>query len=64
MHDKHYPLASFRLNILTIIQIRNLHRETGLSYNLLFADMLKKYKKKTKQKDKNGDADMPEELPF
>ncbi len=64
MHDTHYPLTSFRLNVLTIAEIRKLHKTTGLSYNLLFADMIKKYRKKIKQNNRNEDVDMPEELPF
>lgn len=59
MHDKHYPLVSYRLNDKTKQNIKNLHRTTGLTYNLLFVDMIKKYlKKKTKVND-----NLPESIP-
>lgn len=59
MHDKHYPLVSYRLNDKTKQNINNLHRTTGLTYNLLFVDMIKKYlKNKTK-----ANNNLPDSIP-
>ena len=46
MHDKHYPLVSYRLSEKTINKIKMLHKETGLTYNLLFVEMIKRYIRK------------------
>ena len=49
MRDKHYKSYSFRLNEKTIYEIRKIKKYEGLSYNLLFVQLLKKF---NKQKNK------------
>ena len=67
MLDKHYKLYSYRLNEVTKENIKTLHRETELSYNLLFANMIKHYiKKKINKKNENYSSlidALPTELP-
>lgn len=67
MRDKHYKLYSYRLSETTKENITDLHRDTELSYNLLFANMIKHYiKKKITKKNKNYNAltdPCPDELP-
>jgi len=46
MHDKHYPLISYRLSEKTINNLKMLHKEMGLTYNLLFSEMIKRYIRK------------------
>ena len=53
MHDKHYPLVSYRLSEKMINKIKMLHKETGLTYNLLFVEITKRYIRKiTRDKKK------------
>lgn len=52
MHDKHYPLVSYRLSEKIINIIKVLHKETGLTYNLLFTELTKKAIRKIAYKNK------------
>lgn len=45
MRNKHYKAFGFRLSDKTVINLKNLRRKTDLSYNLLFVDLIKNYKK-------------------
>lgn len=64
MHDKSYPLVSYRLNEKTKNKIKMLHKEMGLSYNLLFVDMIKRYIRKMARNGKKIAEELSEELPF
>ena len=46
MRNIHYKAYSFRLSEQTIASIRNLKIQKEKSYNLLFFEMLKKFKSK------------------
>lgn len=52
MHDQHYRVSSYRLSDKTKDNLKILYKKTRLSYNLLFAEMIKIYMKKINNKQK------------
>jgi len=53
MRNLHYKLFSYRLNPKTVKQLKKIKKEKGLTYNLLFVDLLKNYKKHKPKKPKS-----------
>lgn len=64
MHDKHYKVSSYRLSDKTKGNLKMLYKKTRLSYNLLFAEMVKVYMKKINYNNKSKNLNISEELPF
>lgn len=52
MRNMHYKPISFRLSDRTVGNLKKIHRETGLSYNLLFSEMIRSYFKKLEKRRK------------
>lgn len=52
MRNMHYKPISFRLSEKTVENLKKIHRETGLSYNLLFSEMIRSYFKKLEKRRK------------
>jgi hypothetical protein len=52
MRNKHYKSYSFRLNDETLDDIKRQKKKNGKSYNLLFLEFLKIFKKHYKTKEK------------
>lgn len=50
MRNQHYKAFGFRLSDKTVSNIQDLRHKTNLSYNLLFAELIKNYKQHRKNK--------------
>jgi hypothetical protein len=52
MRRFHYRPKSFRISEKVLKNLKKIHKETGLSYNLLFSEMIRSYFKKLEKRRK------------
>lgn len=68
MHDQHYKAYSYRLSETTKENLSHLRHDSELSYNLLFANMIKHYiQKKINKKNKYYKSlvdSLPKDIPY
>lgn len=52
MHSNNLQPTSFRLSRRNVTRLKAIRKETGLSYNLLFSEMIRSYFKKLEKRRK------------